>query len=73
MDNDIKLCLEHHEEFNQPNTMRYAQVEIILSPFRAVRLKVGPNWNGKKEVPYFTRSYNLMSSGEVVYYDSYHL
>jgi hypothetical protein len=72
MDNDVKLCLEHWAEYNASNT-RYAQVEIILSPFRAIRLKVGPNFYGRKEIPYFTRSYNLTKNGEVVYYDSYHL
>ena len=71
-DPDVALCLEHFSEFNASNT-RYARIEIITQPFKAVRLMVGPDGFGCKEIPYYTRHYHLTKSGDVVYYDSYHL
>ena len=72
-DADVSLCLEHFNEFNSMGSMKYAQVEIIASPFKAVRLRVGHNYLGIKEIPLFTRHYNLTKDGNVTYHDSYHL
>lgn len=73
MDNDIKLCLEHWAEVNQ-SEWQYARIEIIQSPYRAVRLHIGNKNHGiRKEIPIKTRHYNLTKSGDVSIFESYHL
>lgn len=67
---DIHIALEDHKLINS-DPRKWASLEIILEPFRAVRLYVGNRHGGKKEVHYKIISYSMDKTGKCTVYEGY--
>jgi hypothetical protein len=70
-DADVQMCLDDFVEVNQ-DKWKYATVEIVTQPFKAVRLHIGYNELGRKYIPHCTRHYTLDKNGNVYTHYSYH-
>jgi hypothetical protein len=67
---DIQIALDEHKIINS-DPRKWASLEIIVHPFRVVRLSVGNRHGSKKEVPYKVIHYSLNQDGKCSIYEGY--